>query len=71
MKDRRRASSHDSQGVELGEEESVTDFTKAELLVFKASFARPKFANTYRMEPYKKFMDYLVKKKAEEILMVG
>ncbi|XP_066479118.1 dynein light chain Tctex-type protein 2 [Tiliqua scincoides] len=68
VRDKRRASSHDSQGAETGEDESVSDFTKAELLVFKTSFARPRFANTYRMEPYKKFMAHLVRKKAEEIL---
>ncbi|KAJ6664615.1 hypothetical protein lerEdw1_006188 [Lerista edwardsae] len=71
LRDKRRASSHDSQALDLGEEESVTDFTKAELMVFKTSFARPKYANTYRMEPYKKFMAHLVRKKAEDILKIS
>lgn len=71
LREKRRVSSHDSQALDAGEEESVVDFTKAELMAFKTSFARPKYANTYRMEPYKKFMAHLVRKKAEDILMVG
>ncbi|XP_044276937.1 dynein light chain Tctex-type protein 2 [Varanus komodoensis] len=62
-----RASSHDISGLEP-EDDSVTDFTRNELLAFKASFARPKYANTYRMEPYRKCEAHVVRKRVEEIL---
>ncbi|XP_015270885.1 PREDICTED: tctex1 domain-containing protein 3 [Gekko japonicus] len=61
-----RTSSHDV--YDLGDEESTMDFTKSEFLAFKASFARPKYANTYRMEPYRPFEAHVIRKKAEEIL---
>uniref|UniRef100_A0A8D2LS20 T-complex-associated-testis-expressed 3 n=1 Tax=Varanus komodoensis TaxID=61221 RepID=A0A8D2LS20_VARKO len=64
-----RASSHDISGLEP-EDDSVTDFTRNELLAFKASFARPKYANTYRMEPYRKCEAHVVRKRVEEILKV-
>ncbi|XP_053153542.1 dynein light chain Tctex-type protein 2 isoform X2 [Hemicordylus capensis] len=67
LKERRRTLSHDSQGMD-GDDESVTEFTRTELMAFKPSFARPRYANTYRMEPYRKFQDYVVRKKAEEVL---
>ncbi|KAM6460799.1 dynein light chain Tctex-type protein 2 isoform 1-T1 [Liasis olivaceus] len=63
-----RASSYEISGVDQGDEESVTDFTKTELLALKASFARPKYANTYRMEPYRKCEAHILRKKAEDIL---
>ncbi|XP_063148868.1 dynein light chain Tctex-type protein 2 [Candoia aspera] len=65
---RHRASSYEISGADQGDEESVTDFTKNELFAFKGSFARPKYANTYRMEPYRKCEAYIVRKKAEDIL---
>ncbi|XP_077203012.1 dynein light chain Tctex-type protein 2 isoform X2 [Paroedura picta] len=63
---RHRTSSHDVS--EPGDDESTTDFTKSEFLAFKASFSRPKFANTYRMEPYRTFEAHVIRKKAEDIL---
>ncbi|XP_003215875.3 dynein light chain Tctex-type protein 2 isoform X1 [Anolis carolinensis] len=65
---RRRTSSHDVTGSEPGDEESITDFTRNELLALKTSFARPKYANTYRMEPYRKCEAHVARKKVEEIL---
>ncbi|XP_042301095.1 dynein light chain Tctex-type protein 2 isoform X2 [Sceloporus undulatus] len=62
-----RASSHDVSGSEP-DDDSLTDFTKTDLLAFKSTFAKPKYANTYRMEPYRKFEPHVVKKKVEEIL---
>ncbi|KAM3856594.1 dynein light chain Tctex-type protein 2 [Vipera latastei] len=62
-----RASSYDISGVDP-DDESITDFTKNELLVFKTSFARPKYANTYRMEPYRKCEAHIIRKRAEDIL---
>ncbi|XP_062980491.1 dynein light chain Tctex-type protein 2 [Elgaria multicarinata webbii] len=63
-----RTSSHDISGTEPGDEESVTDFARNELLAFKSSFSRPKYANTYRMEPYRKCEAHVVRKRVEEIL---
>ncbi|XP_054857178.1 dynein light chain Tctex-type protein 2 [Eublepharis macularius] len=65
---RHRTSSHDVSGFEPGDEDSATDLTKSEFLAFKASFSRPKYANTYRMEPYRTFEAHIIRKKAEEIL---
>ncbi|XP_026525288.1 tctex1 domain-containing protein 3 isoform X1 [Notechis scutatus] len=62
-----RASSYDISGMDP-DDESVTDFTKNELLVFKTSFARQKYGNTYRMEPYRKCEAHIVRKRAEDIL---
>ncbi|XP_053238426.1 dynein light chain Tctex-type protein 2 [Podarcis raffonei] len=64
---RHRASSHEIPGLDP-DDESITDMTRNELLAFKASFARPKYANTYRMEPYRKCEAHVIRKKAEEIL---
>lgn len=64
---RRRTLSHDASEPE---DDSTTDFTKSEFLAFKASFSRPKYANTYRMEPYKTFEAHVIRKKAEDILKV-
>ncbi|XP_070590009.1 dynein light chain Tctex-type protein 2 isoform X2 [Erythrolamprus reginae] len=60
-----RASSYD---IGDPDDESMTDFTKNELLVFRTSFARPKYANTYRMEPYRKCESHIVRKRTEDIL---
>lgn len=64
-----RVSSYDISGMDP-DDESITDFTKNELLVFKTSFARPKYANTYRMEPYRKCESHIVRKRTEDILKV-
>uniref|UniRef100_A0A8C6Z6X3 TC1D3 protein n=3 Tax=Nothoprocta TaxID=8806 RepID=A0A8C6Z6X3_NOTPE len=50
------------------QEESFTDLTKTELLSLKANRTKIRYANTYRLEPYNKFQDYVVRKKAQEIL---
>lgn len=39
-------------------------------MAFKASFTRQKYANTYRMEPYRSFEAHVIRKKAEDILKV-
>nr|XP_056709299.1 dynein light chain Tctex-type protein 2 [Euleptes europaea] len=61
-----RTSSHEV--FDPGDEESTTDLTKSEFLAFKASFSRPKYGNTYRMEPYRTFEAHVIRKKAEDIL---
>ncbi|XP_034967152.1 dynein light chain Tctex-type protein 2 [Zootoca vivipara] len=62
---RHRASSHEIPGFDP-DDESLTDMARHEL--FKASFAKPKYANTYRMEPYRKCEAHVIRKRAEEIL---
>ncbi|KAJ7342221.1 hypothetical protein JRQ81_009683 [Phrynocephalus forsythii] len=62
-----RASSHDVSGSEP-DDDSTTDFTRNELLAFKSSFARPKYGNTYRMEPYRKCEVHVIRRKVEGIL---
>ncbi|XP_068009814.1 dynein light chain Tctex-type protein 2 isoform X1 [Melanerpes formicivorus] len=50
------------------EEEYLNDSTEAEL-AFRANRAKIRYANTYRLESHKKFRDYLVRDKAQAILM--
>jgi len=52
------------------EDEYFSDPMKAHLLAFKANRAKIRYANTYRLGSQKKFRDYLVRDKAEAILMV-
>lgn len=52
------------------EEENLSDSMEAEQLAFRAKRAKIRYANTYRLEPHKKFQDYLVRDKAQVILMV-
>ncbi|XP_030052262.1 dynein light chain Tctex-type protein 2 [Microcaecilia unicolor] len=73
MKERMRGVSHDVVCVEPGilEEGGDDDVAKAESVVWKASLPKFKFANTYRMEPKKKFLTNIVKTKIEQILKDG
>nr|XP_027310019.1 dynein light chain Tctex-type protein 2 isoform X1 [Anas platyrhynchos] len=50
------------------EEEYFSESTKTKRLPFRPSRAKIKYANTYRLEPYHKFQDYLVRDKAQAIL---
>ncbi|XP_010219359.1 PREDICTED: tctex1 domain-containing protein 3 [Tinamus guttatus] len=67
MKEKRKQS-NDASGMAPVEEESFTDLTKNDLLSLKANRTKIRYANTYRLEPYNKFQDYVVRKKAQEIL---
>uniref|UniRef100_A0A8C3CUA6 T-complex-associated-testis-expressed 3 n=1 Tax=Cairina moschata TaxID=8855 RepID=A0A8C3CUA6_CAIMO len=50
------------------EEEYFSESTKTRRLPFRPSRAKIKYANTYRLEPYHKFRDYLVRDKVQAIL---
>lgn len=52
------------------EEEYFSESTKTRRLPFRPSRAKIKYANTYRLEPYHKFRDYLVRDKVQAILTV-
>uniref|UniRef100_A0A8C8RNN0 T-complex-associated-testis-expressed 3 n=1 Tax=Pelusios castaneus TaxID=367368 RepID=A0A8C8RNN0_9SAUR len=70
VKERMRSSSHEVHGMEPMDNESFAEFGKSEIFALKASFAKIKYANTYRMEPYRKFQAHLVRNRAQQILMV-
>ncbi|XP_073194086.1 dynein light chain Tctex-type protein 2 isoform X1 [Lepidochelys kempii] len=68
LKDRMRNSSHEVHGMEPMDGESFAEFGKSEIFTLKTSMAKIKYANTYRMEPYRKFQAHLVRNKAQLIL---
>ncbi|XP_068795203.1 dynein light chain Tctex-type protein 2 isoform X2 [Struthio camelus] len=68
MKEKRKRSSDEASGIAAVEEESFTDLTKTELSSLKANRTKIRYANTYRLESYNKFQDYIVRNKAQEIL---
>ncbi|XP_029450078.1 tctex1 domain-containing protein 3 isoform X2 [Rhinatrema bivittatum] len=72
MKERMRGVSHDVVSVEPGilEEGVDDDTTKTESIVWKTSLPKIKLANTYKMEPKKKFFSNLVKTKIEQMLKI-
>lgn len=69
-KGKRTQGNYEALGMAPMEEEYFNDSVKAKLLAFKAKRAKIRFANTYRLEPYNKFRDYLVRDKAQAILTV-
>uniref|UniRef100_A0A8B9Q240 PHD finger protein 10 n=1 Tax=Apteryx owenii TaxID=8824 RepID=A0A8B9Q240_APTOW len=71
MKEKRKQSNAEALGIAPVEEESFMDLTKTELLTLKANRTKIRYANTYRLESYNKFQDYVVRNKAQEILMVA
>ncbi|XP_074803122.1 dynein light chain Tctex-type protein 2 [Natator depressus] len=68
LKDRMRNSSHEVHGMEPMDGESFAEFGKSEIFTLKTSMAKIKYANTYKMEPYRKFQAHLVRNKAQLIL---
>ncbi|XP_062428195.1 dynein light chain Tctex-type protein 2 [Rhea pennata] len=68
MKEKRKQSNTEALGIAPVEEDSFTDITRTELLTLKANRTKIRYANTYRLEPYNKFRDYVVRNKAQEIL---
>ncbi|XP_075780804.1 dynein light chain Tctex-type protein 2 isoform X2 [Pelodiscus sinensis] len=68
VKERMRSSSHEVHGMEPMDNESFAEFGKSEIFSLKASMAKIKYANTYKMEPYRKFEANLVRNKAQQIL---
>lgn len=67
LKERLRESIHDVQYVEPPFDDAIADIGKE----WKSTLAKLKFANSYRMEPLKKFQAYSVEAKVQQILKVG
>ncbi|XP_045699341.1 dynein light chain Tctex-type protein 2 [Phyllostomus hastatus] len=65
LRERLRDSLHEVQYVEPPLDESAADLGKE----WKSALARLKFANTYRMEPPRKFQAHSVETKIQRILM--
>ncbi|XP_074846328.1 dynein light chain Tctex-type protein 2 [Carettochelys insculpta] len=68
LKERIRRSSHEVHGMEPADDESFAEFGKSEIFSLKTNIAKIRYANTYQMEPYKKFQAHLVRNKAQHIL---
>ncbi|XP_074945670.1 dynein light chain Tctex-type protein 2 isoform X2 [Phalacrocorax aristotelis] len=68
-KGKRTQPNYEASGVAPVEEECSGDSMKAKLLAFKANRAKIKYANTYRLESHNRFRDYLVRDRAQVILM--
>ncbi|XP_059971228.1 dynein light chain Tctex-type protein 2 isoform X1 [Mesoplodon densirostris] len=64
LRERLRESVHDVQYVEPPFDDSIADTGKE----WKCALAKLKFANSYRMEPLKKFQAYSVETKIQQIL---
>ncbi|XP_019568201.1 dynein light chain Tctex-type protein 2 isoform X1 [Rhinolophus sinicus] len=67
LRERLKESFHDVQYVEPPFDESVTDIGKE----WKNALAKLRFANSYRMEPLKKFQAYSVQTKVQQILKIA
>uniref|UniRef100_A0A8I6ANG5 Dynein light chain Tctex-type 2 n=1 Tax=Rattus norvegicus TaxID=10116 RepID=A0A8I6ANG5_RAT len=66
LRERLRESFHDVQYVEPPFDDSIADLGKE----WKSALAKLKFANSYRMEPLKKFQAHSVETKIQQILKV-
>ncbi|XP_008065678.1 tctex1 domain-containing protein 3 [Carlito syrichta] len=64
LRERLRESIHDVQYVEPPFDDSIADIGKE----WKSALAKLKFANSYRMEPLKKFQTHPVETKVQQIL---
>ncbi|XP_037376616.1 dynein light chain Tctex-type protein 2 [Talpa occidentalis] len=64
LRERLRESVHDVQYVEPPFDDSIADIGKE----WKSALAKLKFANSYRMEPLKKFQAYSVETKVQQML---
>ncbi|XP_023567773.1 tctex1 domain-containing protein 3 [Octodon degus] len=64
LKERLRESIHDVQYVEPPLDDSIADIGKE----WKSALSKLKFANSYRMEPLKKFQAHTVETKVQQIL---
>ncbi|XP_014721236.2 dynein light chain Tctex-type protein 2 [Equus asinus] len=64
LRERLRESFHDVQYVEPPFDDSIADLGKE----WKSALAKLKFANSYRMEPLKKFQAHSVETKVQQIL---
>ncbi|XP_073926144.1 dynein light chain Tctex-type protein 2 isoform X2 [Castor canadensis] len=66
LRERLRESVHDIQYVEPPFDDSIAEMGKE----WKSALAKLKFANSYRMEPLKKFQANSVEAKVQQILKV-
>lgn len=66
LRERLRESFHDVQYVEPPFDDSIADIGKE----WKSALAKLKFANSYRMEPLRKFQAHSVETKIQQILKV-
>ncbi|XP_036281431.1 dynein light chain Tctex-type protein 2 isoform X2 [Pipistrellus kuhlii] len=66
LKERLKESSHDILYVEPPFDDSIAEINKE----WKNSMAKFRFANTYRMEPLRKFQAHSVETKVQQILTV-
>ncbi|XP_019515019.1 PREDICTED: tctex1 domain-containing protein 3 isoform X1 [Hipposideros armiger] len=64
LRERLKESSHEVQYIEPPFDDSITDIGKE----WKSTLAKLRFANSYRMEPLKKFQAYSVETKVQQIL---
>nr|KAF6508535.1 t-complex-associated-testis-expressed 3 [Rousettus aegyptiacus] len=64
LRERLRESFHDVQYVEPPFDDSIADIGKE----WKSALAKLRFANSYRMEPLKKFQAYAVEAKVQQLL---
>ncbi|XP_039737942.1 dynein light chain Tctex-type protein 2 isoform X2 [Pteropus medius] len=67
LRERLRESIHDVQYVEPPFDDSIADIGKE----WKSALAKLRFANSYRMEPLKKFQAYSVEAKVQQLLKVA
>nr|XP_003466505.1 tctex1 domain-containing protein 3 [Cavia porcellus] len=67
LRERLRESIHDVQYVEPPFDDSIADIGKE----WKSALSKLKFANSYRMEPLKKFQAHSVETKVQQILKVA
>ncbi|XP_078504956.1 dynein light chain Tctex-type protein 2 isoform X2 [Lissotriton helveticus] len=70
LKERLKEVSHNIVGAEpvLPEDDTYDEVVKSDSVTLKSSIVKLKYANTYRMESYKKFQVHLVQARAEQIL---
>ncbi|XP_051020495.1 dynein light chain Tctex-type protein 2 isoform X2 [Acomys russatus] len=67
LKERLRESFHDVQYVEPPFDDSIADIGKE----WKSTLTKLKFANSYRMEPLKKFQAHSVETKIQQMLKIA
>ncbi|XP_036172989.1 tctex1 domain-containing protein 3 isoform X2 [Myotis myotis] len=67
VQERLKESSHDVLYIEPPFDDSIAEISKE----WKSSMAKFRFANTYRMEPLRKFQAHSVEAKVQQILTVA
>ncbi|XP_075453155.1 dynein light chain Tctex-type protein 2 isoform X2 [Ascaphus truei] len=72
LKEKMKDFSHDVVCTDPGasDENTQDELGKIESVIWKPSLAKLRYSNTYKMEPRKKFVARVVKRKMEQILQV-